>query len=85
MEHDYQTLKNVYAANAKLFHDFQNHIDVVYHYLLKNHTTEAAHYIENLRFPIQELTQTAWVGDEAVDYLINSKIALFNGITIHIC
>ena len=33
LEHDYQTLKNVYAANAKLFHDFQNHIDVVYHYL----------------------------------------------------
>ena len=28
-------LKNVYAANAKLFHDFQNHIDVMYHYLLK--------------------------------------------------
>ena len=76
LEHDYQTLKNVYAANAKLFHDFQNHIDVVYHYLLKNHTTEAAHYIETLRSPIQEITQTAWVGDEAVDYLINSKIAL---------
>ena len=76
LEHDYQTLKNVYAANAKLFHDFQNHIDVVYHYLLKNHTTEAAHYIENLRSPIREITQTAWVGDEAVDYLINSKIAL---------
>ena len=76
LTHDYQTLKNVYAANAKLFHDFQNHIDAVYHYLLKNHTTEAARYIENLRSPIQEITQTAWVGDEAVDYLINSKIAL---------
>ena len=48
----------------------------MYHYLLKNHTPEAAHYIENLRSPIQEITQTAWVGDEAVDYLINSKIAL---------
>lgn len=73
LEHDYQTLKNVYSANAKLFHDFQNHIDVVYHYLLQNHTTEAAHYIENLRSPIQEITQTAWVGDEAVDYVGSGK------------
>ena len=76
LEHDYQTLKNVYAANAKLFHDFHNHIDVVYHYLLKDHTAEAVHYIENLRSPMQEIIQTAWVGNEAVDYLINSKIAL---------
>lgn len=76
LEHDYQTLKKVYAANAKLFHDFHNHIDVMYHYLLKDHTAEAVHYIENLRSPMQEIIQTAWVGDKAVDYLINSKIAL---------
>lgn len=76
LEHDYHALKNTYAANAKLFHDFQNHIDAVYHYLLKDHTAEAVHYIENLRSPVQEMIQTAWVGDEAIDYLINSKIAL---------
>ncbi len=76
LEHDYQNLKNVYAANAKLFHDFQNHIDVVHHYLLKDHTAKALHYIENLRSPMQEMIQTAWTGDEAADYLINSKIAL---------
>lgn len=76
LERDYQTLKNTYAANAKLFHDFQNHIGVVYHYLLKDHAAEAIHYIENLRSPMQEIIQTAWVGDEAIDYLINSKIAL---------
>lgn len=76
LERDYRTLKNTYAANAKLFHDFQNHIDVVYHYLLKNSTEEAARYIENLRSPMQGITQTVWVGDEAADYLINSKIAI---------
>lgn len=76
LEHDYQALKNTYAANAKLFHDFQNHIDVVYHYLLKNSTAEATHYIENLRSPTKGITQAVWIGDEAADYLINSKIAL---------
>lgn len=76
LEHDYQNLKNVYAANAKLFHDFQNHIDVVYHYLLKDKTAEALHYVENLHSPMQEMIRTAWTGDEAADYLINSKTAL---------
>ena len=76
LEHDYQTLKNTYAANAKLFHDFRNHIDVVHHYLLKADAAEAAHYIENLRSPIQGIAQTVWIGEEALDYLINSKIAL---------
>lgn len=76
LEHDYQTLKNTYAANARLFHDFQNHIDVVYHYLLKDSTSEAVRYIENLRSPMKDTMQTVWIGDEAVDYLINSKTAL---------
>lgn len=76
LEHDYQTLRNTYAINAKLFHDIYNHIDVLYHYLLQSRTTEAINYIENLRSPMQISTQTAWIGDEAVDYLINSKITL---------
>ncbi len=76
LERDYQTLRNTYAINAKLFHDIYNHIDVLYHYLLQSRTTEAINYIENLRSPMQISTQTAWIGDEAVDYLINSKITL---------
>ena len=29
---DYQLLKDTYAANAKLFHDFHNHIEALYRY-----------------------------------------------------
>ncbi len=73
---DYQLLKDTYAANAKMFHDFHNHMDVLYRYLSKGSTAEAVDYIENLRSPMQVTAQASWVGDEAVDYLINSKIAL---------
>ena len=73
---DYQFLKNTYAANARLFHDFHNHIEALYHYLEKERTAEAVRYLESLRSPIEAVTQPVWVGDEAVDYLINSKIAL---------
>ncbi len=73
---DYQMLKNTYAANAKLFHDFHNHVEALYRYLEKDRTTEALQYLEGLRSPIEAVTQPVWVGDEAVDYLINSKITL---------
>lgn len=73
---DYQLLKNTYAANARLFHDFHNHIEALHRYLEKGRTKEAVQYLESLRFPIEAVTQPVWVGDEAVDYLINSKITL---------
>ena len=73
---DYQMLKNTYAANARLFHDFHNHIEALHCYLEKDRAAEAVQYLESLRTPIEAVTQHVWVGDEAVDYLINSKITL---------
>lgn len=76
LERDYQTLSDTYAANAKLFHDFHNHIDILHRYLSTGSTAEAISYLEDLRSPVQAITQTVWIGDKAADYLINSKIAL---------
>ncbi len=73
---DYQNLKNTYSTNAKMFHDFHNHMEALYRYLSKSNIEEAMEYLKNLRTPIQSISQTAWIGDEAIDYLINSKIAL---------
>lgn len=73
---DYQLLKDTYAANAKLFHDFHNHIEALHRYLAKDRTVDAIRYLEGLRSPIEAVTQAVWTGDEAVDYLINSKITL---------
>ena len=81
---DYQNLRNSYAANAKLFHDFHNHVEALYRYLSKNSTEEAMEYLENLRTPMQSISQTAWIGDEAIDYLINSKIALAGSQNIRV-
>ena len=73
---DYQMLRNTYATNARLFHDFHNHIEALHRYLEKDKAEEAAKYLESLRSPIEAVTQPVWVGDEAVYYLINSKITL---------
>ena len=74
LERDYQALNKTYSANAKLYHDIHNHFEVMHRYLEQGNTEAAIQYLENLRTPVREITQTVWTGDEAIDYLINSKM-----------
>ncbi|MFD1177888.1 GHKL domain-containing protein [Paenibacillus puldeungensis] len=76
LERNYEALRDVYSTHAKLFHDLHNHVEIMYRYLTQGKAAEATQYLEALRTPIREITQTVWTGEEAVDYLINSKIAL---------
>ena len=75
LELDYTTLNRAYEVNAKLFHDFHNHIGVLRQLLTHEKYGEAVHYLDELQAPIQNLTATVWTGDETADYLINSKAA----------
>lgn len=82
LERDYTTLNNAYAMNARLFHDFHNHIGILRQLLSHTKLEEAIQYLDELQAPVQEMTETVWTGDETVDYIINSKaiIAKENGI-----
>ena len=75
LELDYTTLNRAYEVNAKLFHDFHNHIGVLRQLLTHEKYGEAVHYLDELQSPVQNLTATVWTGDETADYLINSKAA----------
>lgn len=75
LEREYHTLNQAYAVNAKLFHDFHNHIGVLRQLLTYGKTEEALGYLDELKAPVTELADTVWTGDETVDYLINSKAA----------
>ena len=75
IKNDYQNLNQIYTANAKLYHDLHNHMEMMHCYLTQGKVTDAISYLEDLRAPIQEITQTVWTGDEAIDYLINSKLS----------
>lgn len=75
LERDYIALNQAYAVNARLFHDFHNHIGVLRQLLSRNETAEAIRYLDTLREPVREMTDTRWTGDETADYLINSKAA----------
>lgn len=84
LEHDYQSLNNIYTTNAKLYHDLHNHIDVLYNYLTEGKADDAIQYLEDLRNPIREISQTVWTGDKAIDYLISSKVSLARQIHINL-
>ncbi len=73
LERDYSTLNQAYAMNAKLFHDFHNHIGALRQLLSHGKPEEAMRYLDDLQAPVREMAETTWTGDETVDYLINSK------------
>ncbi|NBI66116.1 ATP-binding protein [Pseudoflavonifractor sp. 60] len=75
LERDYTTLNRAYEVNAKLFHDFHNHIGVLRQLLAHEKYGEAVRYLDELQAPVQDLTAAVWTGDETADYLINSKAA----------
>ena len=82
LEREYTTLNNAYTMNARLFHDFHNHMGVLRLLLSHKKMEEAMGYLEELEGPVKEMTDTLWTGDETIDYLINSKAvaARENGI-----
>ena len=75
LERDYTALNHAYAVNAKLFHDFHNHIGALRQLLSHEKYREAIQYLDELQAPIREMTDSVWTGDETVDYLINQKAA----------
>lgn len=73
LERDYTTLNQAYALNARLFHDFHNHIGALHHLLTHEKYEEAVQYLNDLQAPVREMADTTWTGDPTVDYLINQK------------
>ncbi len=75
LERDYTAVNRAYQVNAKLFHDFHNHIGVLRQFLTHERYGEAIRYLDELQAPVQNLTAAVWTGDETADYLISSKAA----------
>ena len=75
LEREYAALNHAYAANAKLFHDTQNHLGALRQLLLHGKPAEALAYLDTLQAPVREIASDARTGDETLDYLIGSKAA----------
>ncbi|MBP5264263.1 MAG: GHKL domain-containing protein, partial [Lachnospiraceae bacterium] len=78
---EYNTLQNAYSMNARLFHDFRNHLGALRSLLQTEQYEEAMRYVEDLAGP-DTLSKTSWTGDDVIDYLISSKADVAKSLEI---
>ncbi|MBP5281575.1 MAG: sensor histidine kinase [Lachnospiraceae bacterium] len=69
---EYNTLQNAYSMNARLFHDFRNHLGALRSLMQSQQYEDAMQYIDDLAGP-DTLHHGHWTGDDTIDYLIGSK------------
>ncbi|WP_251393180.1 sensor histidine kinase [Mediterraneibacter agrestimuris] len=74
LEENYKGLNDAYSANAKVYHDFNNHINILYQYLIHSDTKSAIEYLDRVSEPIKNLLERTWTGNEVIDVIINSKL-----------
>lgn len=71
---NYNALNEVYMSNSKLYHDLNNHLNVLYQLLEEGKTGDAQAYIKEISKPILQLSKTVWTGIDVVDVVLNSKL-----------
>lgn len=83
VEENYKTLNKIYSTNSKIYHDFNNHITILYQFLLNNEVDRALKYLDDLGTPIKTLIEKTWTSNEVIDVIINSKLEKMNECSIH--
>ena len=85
LEKNYQTAKQSYEANAKLYHDMKNHFLLLQGYLSNGKIYEAQKYLEKINGEA-DYSLERWTGIGTIDYILSQKadIAKHQGIDISI-
>lgn len=74
LEENYKAINEIYMSNSKLYHDLNNHLNVLYQLLDEGNGEEAKEYIKEISQPMMKLSKVVWTGTDVVDVIINSKI-----------
>lgn len=86
LEDNYKEINDIYMSNSKLYHDLNNHLNVLYQLLNQGNKDEAKKYIQQISEPILTMSKATWTGVDVVDVIINSKVdkMIEKGITYEI-
>ena len=76
LEENYNNIKELYESNAKLFHDFKNHIEVIKQLAKAGEDAELRKYLLNFQLPDNSLNTVKWTSDTTVNFLLNSKFSV---------
>lgn len=85
MENKNMKLKSKYYEEVELInqevrkyrHDLANHLNLLYYYLETNNLEESKRYLESLEIDLREIHKEFYylqTGNEAVDFILNSKL-----------
>lgn len=71
---NYKAISDIYTSNAKLYHDMNNHLNVLYQLVESGANEDAKAYIKEIGKPVMKLAKVVWTGEDVVDVVINSKL-----------
>lgn len=83
LEQNYTAVNRAYSQNARLFHDFHRHLEVLRQLAGKYHAPELSRYIDSIISPVQNISSMVWTGNQTVDYILNSRHAKAEESGIH--
>ncbi len=76
LEEKYRNLNEIYGKNAKLYHDLNNHLNLLWQLLDEGKIEAAKTYISDISEPIRNMQKVAWTGVDLVDVVLNSKVEM---------
>ena len=73
LRENYQMVSDLYESNARLYHDLNNHLDILYQMIASEQLDEAREYISQISEPMKELMLKSFTGNDIIDVIISSK------------
>lgn len=73
LEHNYTEMYELYRLNAEQFHDFKNHLNVIYEYCQEERWNKVTEYVYGIREPMASLDRRVWSGNDVIDLILNYK------------
>lgn len=75
LEENHRRLNRVYGENARLYHDMNHHLQMIYCLAQKCGCTEIMDYVTSVSEPVRELPDITWSGVDIVDAILNHTLA----------
>lgn len=73
LRENYQMVSDLYESNARLYHDLNNHLDILYQMMRSERLDEASAYISQISEPMKELMLKSFTGNDIIDVILSSK------------
>ncbi len=75
LRENYQMVSDLYESNARLYHDLNNHLNILDQMIAAQRLDEARTYISQISEPMKELMLKSFTGNDIIDVLLSSKKA----------